>query len=128
MLRTHSDCYQLLDCHWLLGGNDDPLTAMRPANYCPRGDRLDGCIEDVAVAEEIADEARPGPMIHAERRAHLLRAALVGLRDRVLESAKVAAQGSRLAIDRVFSVKGRGAVVTGVSLVLFSNQVVRSSR
>jgi selenocysteine-specific elongation factor len=45
-----------------------------------------------------------------------LRAALVGLRDRVLETAAdVAAKpaGSRLAIDRVFSVKGRGAVVTG---------------
>ncbi len=45
-----------------------------------------------------------------------LRAALVGLRDRVLESGSKAADrpsGSRLAIDRVFSVKGRGAVVTG---------------
>ncbi len=43
-----------------------------------------------------------------------LRAALVGLRDRSLGSAPVAtAHGSRLAIDRVFSVKGRGAVVTG---------------
>ena len=43
-----------------------------------------------------------------------LRAALVDLRDRVLGSAPdVAAHGSRLAIDRVFSVKGRGAVVTG---------------
>jgi selenocysteine-specific elongation factor len=43
-----------------------------------------------------------------------LRAALVELRDRVLGSATVATKhGSRLAIDRVFSVKGRGAVVTG---------------
>ena len=43
-----------------------------------------------------------------------LRAALVGLRDRVLEfSPDLAEYGSRLAIDRVFSVKGRGAVVTG---------------
>jgi selenocysteine-specific elongation factor len=45
-----------------------------------------------------------------------LRAALVGLRDRVLASAAHAGDrlaGSRLAIDRVFSVKGRGAVVTG---------------
>jgi selenocysteine-specific elongation factor len=43
-----------------------------------------------------------------------LRAALEGLRVRVLESAPdQAADGSRLAIDRVFSVKGRGAVVTG---------------
>jgi selenocysteine-specific elongation factor len=45
-----------------------------------------------------------------------LRAGLVGLRDRVLASAVDAAAppaGSRLAIDRVFSVKGRGAVVTG---------------
>src|SRR6185369_6932966 len=43
-----------------------------------------------------------------------LRTALVDLRDRVLASAPtVAPQGSRLAIDRVFSVRGRGAVVTG---------------
>ena len=45
-----------------------------------------------------------------------IRAALVRLRDRVLESSASAADrpsGSRLAIDRVFSVKGRGAVVTG---------------
>ena len=43
-----------------------------------------------------------------------LRAALLDLRDRVLKFAPdVAGHGSRLAIDRVFSVKGRGAVVTG---------------
>jgi selenocysteine-specific elongation factor len=45
-----------------------------------------------------------------------LRTALMGLRDRVLEAGANAADrpsGSRLAIDRVFSVKGRGAVVTG---------------
>jgi len=43
-----------------------------------------------------------------------LRAALVGLRDGVLAAApEVAPHGSRLEIDRVFSVKGRGAVVTG---------------
>ena len=43
-----------------------------------------------------------------------LRAALVTLRDGVLASGPEAAErGSRLAIDRVFSVKGRGAVVTG---------------
>jgi selenocysteine-specific elongation factor len=43
-----------------------------------------------------------------------LRAALVTLRDSVLGAAPEAVlPGSRLAIDRVFSVKGRGAVVTG---------------
>ena len=43
-----------------------------------------------------------------------LRAALLDLRDRVLGSTPdVTEHGSSLAIDRVFSVKGRGAVVTG---------------
>jgi selenocysteine-specific elongation factor len=45
-----------------------------------------------------------------------LRDALVALRDRVLGSSAAGmdrAAGSRLAIDRVFSVKGRGVVVTG---------------
>jgi selenocysteine-specific elongation factor len=45
-----------------------------------------------------------------------LSTALVALRDRVLASddgAPTAIPGSRLAIDRVFAVKGRGAVVTG---------------
>jgi len=45
-----------------------------------------------------------------------LRAALVGLRDQFVEASANAADrpsGSRLAIDRVFSVKGRGVVVTG---------------
>jgi selenocysteine-specific elongation factor len=44
-----------------------------------------------------------------------LAAALVGLRDRVEASraAGDATAGSRLAIDRVFSVRGRGTVVTG---------------
>ena len=42
-------------------------------------------------------------------------AALIGLRDRVVSDRAVAAaaQGSRLAIDRVFSIRGRGTVVTG---------------
>jgi len=46
-----------------------------------------------------------------------LRAALIGIRDRVLartpEVAAVSPGRSRLAIDRSFTVKGRGAVVTG---------------
>jgi selenocysteine-specific elongation factor len=45
-----------------------------------------------------------------------LRTALVAMRDRVVEPEGVGAggaTGSRLAIDRVFSVRGRGAVVTG---------------
>jgi selenocysteine-specific elongation factor len=47
-----------------------------------------------------------------------LRSALVALRDRVVASttafaADTAAGASRLAIDRVFAVRGRGAVVTG---------------
>ncbi len=44
-----------------------------------------------------------------------LRAALVELRDRVLDRVLIAASPgtSRLAIDRSFTVKGRGAVVTG---------------
>ncbi len=44
-----------------------------------------------------------------------LRSALVALRDRVMAAggAPEAAGGSRLAIDRVFAVKGRGVVVTG---------------
>ena len=45
----------------------------------------------------------------------LLRDALEGLRDRVLgrDGRALPAGGSRLAIDRVFAVKGRGVVVTG---------------
>ena len=43
-----------------------------------------------------------------------LRTALVGLRDRVLAGGRhPVAKGVRLAIDRVFSIKGRGVVVTG---------------
>ena len=45
-----------------------------------------------------------------------LRSALAGLRDRVVASEAARARqprGTRLAIDRVFAVKGRGAVVTG---------------
>ncbi len=45
-----------------------------------------------------------------------LRMALVALRDRVLAVAEadvVPERGSRLAVDRVFSIKGRGTVVTG---------------
>jgi selenocysteine-specific elongation factor len=45
-----------------------------------------------------------------------LRSALVALRDRLVEASAAAEFGqgaSRLAIDRVFAVKGRGAVVTG---------------
>jgi selenocysteine-specific elongation factor len=46
-----------------------------------------------------------------------LRAALVELRDRVIGAVAIralgASGGSRLAIDRVFAVKGRGVVVTG---------------
>ena len=43
-----------------------------------------------------------------------LRAALLDLRDRALAAPVVArSSGSRLAIDRVFTVKGRGLVVTG---------------
>jgi selenocysteine-specific elongation factor len=45
-----------------------------------------------------------------------LRAALVGLRDRVVGATAAGGRNttaSRLAIDRVFAVKGRGAVVTG---------------
>ena len=45
-----------------------------------------------------------------------LRAALVDLRDRTIADARGASAGpggSRLAIDRVFAVKGRGVVVTG---------------
>jgi selenocysteine-specific elongation factor len=41
-----------------------------------------------------------------------VRAAIIGLRDRIVARA-VAGGPARLAIDRVFSVKGRGAVVTG---------------
>jgi len=42
-----------------------------------------------------------------------LNVALVGLRDRVTSAATATTHGTRLAIDRVFAVKGRGFVVTG---------------
>jgi selenocysteine-specific elongation factor len=42
-----------------------------------------------------------------------LRGALLELRDRVLARADRSAEASRLAIDRAFTMKGRGAVVTG---------------
>jgi len=42
-----------------------------------------------------------------------LRSALVGLRDRVAVRGVASARPPRLAIDRVFGVRGRGAVVTG---------------
>jgi selenocysteine-specific elongation factor len=57
-----------------------------------------------------------------------LRAALVALRDRVLGAADSEAQAAtpvRLAIDRVFSVKGRGLVVTGS---LRGGRLVRGAR
>jgi selenocysteine-specific elongation factor len=42
-----------------------------------------------------------------------VRAAIVALRDRAVAAARPPAAGSRLAVDRVFVVKGRGVVVTG---------------
>jgi selenocysteine-specific elongation factor len=68
---------------------------------------LDG--SSLAGAPVLAVAAVDGEGVEA------LRTALVHLRDRVLADPRVEVSraGSRLAIDRVFTVKGRGVVVTG---------------
>jgi selenocysteine-specific elongation factor len=68
-----------------------------------------------ALLERTSLAGSPVVTASAERGDGLvaLRAALVELRDRVVATAAGRARPARLAVDRVFSVRGRGVVVTG---------------
>ena len=96
-------------------GIADGLVVVTKADLAPDTDRRDALVAEVEALLARTSLARSPVLVASAQTGEgieALRVALVALADRVAARAS-AAKGARLAVDRIFTVKGRGTVVTG---------------